>query len=128
MSKKFKSQASSARATTAAFGNPSFGFGPTAPFQTSGSRLSYVTEQPDYSTISEPNVAVSFKNLSKKDSKTKEKALDDLNQYLSTLDGKASVDDAIIDAWVGSSSENVNKVVIIIHICLVQDISSSCCR
>ena len=106
MSKKFKSQASSARAASTAFGNASsFGFGSSAGFQTSSSLLSYVNEQADLSAISQPNVVVAFKNLSKKDSTPKEKALEELNGYLSTgaaADGHA-VEGSVIDTWVGDS-------------------------
>ena len=106
MSKKFKSQASSARAaaTTTAFGNTSsFGFGSAPSFQTSPSLLSYVTEQPDLSRISQPNVVVALKNLSKKDSTTKEKALDELNDYLSARSTTSTfgIEDAMIESWVG---------------------------
>ena len=107
MSKKFKSQASSARAASTAFGSSSsFGFGNSTSFQTTTSLLSYVNEQPDLSAISQPNIVVAFKNLSKKDSTTKEKALDELNGYLSADsagDGFV-VEDAVIEAWVGDSA------------------------
>lgn len=86
MSKKFRSQASSARAasTFAGFGT----------FQTAASPLSYVAEQPDLSLISEPNVVVSLKNLSKKDSTTKAKALDELLDSI-----KENADIAVLTAW-----------------------------
>ena len=103
MSKKFRSQASSARAASAGFGTPSLAFGTSpATFQTTASPLSYVTELPDFSGISEPKVVVAFKNLSKRDSVTKAKALEDLQEYLSTL-GAADpgVEDAVLEAWVG---------------------------
>ncbi|EOO00110.1 putative c3hc4 type (ring finger) zinc finger containing protein [Phaeoacremonium minimum UCRPA7] len=47
----------------------------------SGSSLSYLAEPPDFSSISDANVVVSFKNLLKKDSTTKAKALEDLVAY-----------------------------------------------
>lgn len=86
MSKKFRSQASSARAasTFSGFGS----------FQTAASPLSYITEQPDLSAVTEPNVIVSLKNLGKKDSTTKAKALDELLE--STKD---SSDLAVLTAW-----------------------------
>lgn len=94
MSKKFKTQASSSRAASSAFGG---GFGSSA-FGTTSSLLSYVAEPPDLTLITDPNVVVAFKNLSKKDSTTKQKALEDLHKYVLS---SAHVEDAVIDAWVG---------------------------
>jgi E3 ubiquitin-protein ligase listerin len=101
MSKKFKSQASSARATSSASGTASLGFG-TQPstFQTTSSPLSYVTEVPDLSAISDPSVVVAFKNLTKKDSVTKAKALEDLQQHLS-YNAETGPEQAVLEAWVG---------------------------
>jgi hypothetical protein len=97
--KKFKSQASSARA--ASFSTSSFGgFGSPAAFQTAASPLSYVTELPDLSAISGPNVVVSYKNLSKKDSVTKAKALEELQDNLSQA-ADTGVENAVLEAWVG---------------------------
>ena len=110
MSKKqFKSQASSSRAVSGAFGAPEGGaFGSTglaglSTFGTvSSSTLSYFFEPPDLSAISEPNVVVAFKNLLKKDSTTKAKALEDLHAYVLSLGvEKGGVEDAILEAWVG---------------------------
>lgn len=86
MSKKFKSHASSARAASTFTG-----FGT---FQTAASPLSYITEQPDLSAITEPNVVVSLKNLGKKDSTTKAKALDELLESI-----KQNADTAVLTAW-----------------------------
>lgn len=109
MSKKpFKSQASSSRAVPSAFvrsdGAINIGsFGPSPAFGAiPSSSLSYVYEPPDLSSVSEPNVVVALKNLQKKDSITKSKALEDLQTYILTLavaDG--GVEDAILEAWVG---------------------------
>jgi hypothetical protein len=100
-SKKFKSQASSARAASSTFGSSSFGgFGGAVAFQTAASPLSYVTELPDLNTISEPKVVVAYKNLSKKDSVTKAKALEELQDYLSHV-GESGVENAVLEAWVG---------------------------
>lgn len=95
MSKRqFKSQASSGR-TVSGFG----AFGGSSAFgSTQSSALSYIQEPPDYSQISDPNVVVAFKNLSKKDGTTKAKALEELQAYVSTQDRK--VEDAILEAWV----------------------------
>lgn len=95
MSKRqFKSQASSGR-SAGGLG----GFGNSSAFGSSqSSALSYIQEPPDYSQISDPNVVVAFKNLSKKDGTTKAKALEELQTYVSTQDRE--VEDAILEAWV----------------------------
>lgn len=101
MSKKFKSQASSARAASSTFGGSSLGFGnPASAFQTSASPLSYVTEVPDLSAISDPSIVVAFKNLTKKDSVTKAKALEDL-QEITSSDAETGPEAAVLEAWVG---------------------------
>jgi hypothetical protein len=111
MSKKsFKSQASSSRAgSSSPF--PSGGFG-TPPPKGLGSgfggipvsQLAYVYEPPDLSTISDPGVVVSLKNVQKKDSITKAKALDDLSAFLQSLgDQQSNLDETIIEAWVGGT-------------------------
>ena len=109
MSKKqFKSQASSSRAVssaftpqTSAFGNGSFS-PPSAFGVVSASLLSYVYEPPELSGISEPNVVVSLKNLQKKDSTTKAKALEDLQSHiLSDTVKQMGIEDPILEAWVG---------------------------
>ncbi|CZT43733.1 uncharacterized protein RSE6_03809 [Rhynchosporium secalis] len=96
MSKRqFKSQASSSRvASGAGFG----GFGSAS----SGSTLSYLTEPPNLSAISDANVVVAFKNLSKKDGTTKSKALEDLRAYVQAhpFEQDGGVEDAVLEAWV----------------------------
>ncbi|KAI9877231.1 MAG: hypothetical protein M1830_004467 [Pleopsidium flavum] len=109
MSKKqFKSQASSSRAVSGAFASRGQGFsglgGPAVVglglTSSSSSPLSYVAEPPDLSRISEPNVVVALKNLLKKDSTTKAKALEDLQSYvLSTGVEEQVVEDALLEAW-----------------------------
>jgi len=99
MSKRqIKAQASSSRAALGAFGS-GFGSTSTSAFGATSSPLSYVTEPPDLSSISDPNVVVAFKNLSKKDSTTKAKALEDIQTYVSSLSGQ--VEEAVLEAWVG---------------------------
>ncbi|KAI1947130.1 hypothetical protein LOZ57_003368 [Ophidiomyces ophidiicola] len=102
MSKKFKSQASSSRAASSPFGAASFG----AFTQTNVgagnvvSSLSYIFEPPDLSLLSHPQVVVAFKNLLKKDSTTKTKALEDLLNFVrgsETQEGK--LEDGFLDAW-----------------------------
>ncbi|KAG9890592.1 hypothetical protein KCU98_g15529, partial [Aureobasidium melanogenum] len=95
MKKAFKPQASSARS----FGGTGFGggFGASG-FGVSSSPLSWIGEPPDLSNISDPNVGVAFKNLTKKDSTTKAKALEELQQYVSAPDQQ--IEDAVLEAWV----------------------------
>ena len=110
MSKKaFKSQASSARAFagSSAVGNDLLGTSlPSRPFGTgSSSALSYVFEPPDLSDV-DPNLAVIYKSLQKKDSTTKVKALEDLKAYVSQ--SKLDVEDQkarddLVEPWVGMS-------------------------
>ena len=122
MSKKaFKSQASSSRAFTS---NPltgtgsNFGFGASTASsfaQGPGSVLSYVYEPPDLSSISDPAVGVSFKNLQKKDSTTKYKALEDLNAHVAAQkNDKAALEDPFLEAWTKlfprTAIDNSNRV------------------
>jgi E3 ubiquitin-protein ligase listerin len=101
MSKKFKSQASSARAASSTSGTSSSGFGSQpSTFQTKASPLSYVTEIPDLSNISDPSIVVALKNLAKKDSVTKAKALEDL-QEITASNAETGPETAVLEAWVG---------------------------
>lgn len=96
MSKRqFKSQANSGRVGSAFGGLGGHGFGTGQ-----SSILSYVQEPPDYSGISDGNVAVAFKNLSKKDATTKAKALEDLQSYV--LSPNVELEDGLLEAWVRS--------------------------
>lgn len=104
MSKKqFKSQASSGRVGGGfgAFGGSGFG-------SSQSSQLSYIQEPPDYSGISDANVVVAFKNLSKKDSTTKAKALEDIQAYVSS---DIEVEEGLLEAWVRSKSTEMRNVV-----------------
>ncbi|KAL9117617.1 MAG: hypothetical protein Q9187_005846 [Circinaria calcarea] len=77
---------------------PALGFGVI-----SSSPLSYVYEPPDLSKIPEPNAVVAFKNVQKKDSTTKAKALEEIQAYvLNPNTGKGGLEDSIVEAWVGS--------------------------
>lgn len=92
--RQFTSQASSARAANASAG---FGLG----FSTTSTRLSYLTEPSNLSSISDANVVVSFKNLSKKDGTTKSKALEDLRTFIQTQPNEqGGAEEAILEAWV----------------------------
>ena len=106
MSKKFKSQASSARAASSTFGAPSLGFGGTTTQSTSS--LSYVAEQPDLGGVSDPNVVVSLRNLGKKDSTTKAKALEELQEFVKSAG--SSVEDSVLTAWVSRPADYISKM------------------
>lgn len=109
MSKRqFKSQASSSRAISGPFPSRSQGFGGLGG-STAGhgltsstlSPLSYVTQPPDFSDISDSTLVVALKNLSKKDSTTKAKALEELETYvLARGPETGGVEDALLEAWV----------------------------
>lgn len=97
MSKRqFKSQASSSRVSAGGFG----GFGGFG--STTGSSLSYLSEPPNLTAISDANVVVAFKNLLKKDSTTKTKGLEDLINYVSAhpFEQDGGVEQSILEAWV----------------------------
>ncbi|KAI5967627.1 hypothetical protein CANMA_002807 [Candida margitis] len=60
--------------------------------------LNYFTNQPDVSSVSNAELAIIFKSLSKKDPKTKEKALNDL---LSVIEKESiNFDDLAVICWV----------------------------
>jgi hypothetical protein len=88
--RQFKAQASSASAWTT-------GFDSAAGFSNANSALSYLAELPDLSSISDANIVVAFKNLSKRDSVTKGKALEDLQSLLSAEDSQ--IEDSVLEAW-----------------------------
>ncbi|KAF2023630.1 RING zinc finger protein-like protein [Setomelanomma holmii] len=93
-----KAQASSARAASTALGSSGFGASSPAVFGAVSSQLSYVSEPPDLSAISDPNVVVYFRNLSKRDSTTKAKALEDVQAYTSALEEPA--EEGLLEAWI----------------------------
>lgn len=106
MSKKvIKSQASSARAASGAFGEAfgqgqaPFGSGATTFGSVPSSHLSYVYEPPALTGISDSNVIVAFKNVQKKDATTKAKALEDLQNYVDSSEQRG-VEEAVLEAWV----------------------------
>ncbi|KAF1995011.1 hypothetical protein P154DRAFT_446367 [Amniculicola lignicola CBS 123094] len=105
-----KAQASSARASSS-FGT-AFGASAAPAFGVSSSQLSYVTEPPDLSAISEPTVVVYFRNLSKRDSTTKAKALEDIQSYILSL--QEPVEEGVLEAWIKmfprSSIDNAKAV------------------
>ncbi|KAI9704618.1 MAG: hypothetical protein M1820_005531 [Bogoriella megaspora] len=94
MKRQTKTQASSGKA--ASLGS-SFGF--TSGFATSSS-LSFATEPPDLTLISDTNIVVAFKNLAKKDGTTKAKALEELHAYTKAKEEtKSDIEDGILQAW-----------------------------
>lgn len=101
--KASKAQASSSRAVSTAFGGVQDGSGFGSGFGgVASSPLSYVYEPPDLSGLSNPNVGVAFKNLQKKDSTTKAKALEDLQLSItSAADGKDGLEEPFLEVWVG---------------------------
>ncbi|KAK5119187.1 hypothetical protein LTR85_007801 [Meristemomyces frigidus] len=101
--KQFRSQASSGRLGSGigAFGSSGFG-------STQSSPLSYIQEPPNYSDISDANAVVAFKNLSKRDSTTKAKALEDIQAYIAS--SQVDTEDGLLEAWV-RLNELVNMAV-----------------
>ena len=104
MSKKsFRSQASSSRAASGAFGGQNEGsrqlIGLTAFGGIDASPLSYIYEPPDLTDISDPNIVVALKNIQKKDSTTKARGLEELQTGIST-NGEGVLDEALLEAWV----------------------------
>ncbi|KGM92702.1 ubiquitin-protein ligase RKR1 [Paracoccidioides brasiliensis Pb18] len=106
MSKKAKSQASSSRAASGVFGSSVGAFGGfsnnfASPGSLSLFSLSYVAEPPDLSKISQSQVVVSFKNLLKRDTTTKTKALEELHEFLRAQGTESgSLEDGLIEAWM----------------------------
>ncbi|KAJ9649034.1 hypothetical protein H2199_000947 [Coniosporium tulheliwenetii] len=101
-----KAQASSSRAASGGFGSGfGGGFGLGTAFGAASSPLSYIAEPPDLSSVSDPNIVVVFKNLAKKDSTTKAKALEDLQAYVSS--SGADLEEAVLEAWI-APAEFVN--------------------
>jgi len=99
-----KSKASSSRAQAGAFGAAAFGgsSGFSSSFGASpASQLSCVYEPPELSSFSDPTVVVSFKNLQKRDSTTKTKALDDLLAHVAKVEEeKQTLEEGFLEAWV----------------------------
>jgi E3 ubiquitin-protein ligase listerin len=105
MSKKFKSQASSSRAATGGLGGFTNTFGgfssDSGSFTTAPSSLSYVAEPPDLTRISDANLVVAFKNLTKKDDTTKTRALEDIKETIVRLGNRSDdLEDGFLEAWV----------------------------
>ncbi|KAE8452570.1 hypothetical protein EG329_013829 [Mollisiaceae sp. DMI_Dod_QoI] len=67
---------------------------------TSTSRLSFLNPPPDLKQITDPNLVVSFKGLSKKNDITVAKALEDILSYVKAHpEQEGGIEDAIIKAW-----------------------------
>jgi len=76
------------------------GFGASS----SSPTLSYITPPPDLSGIPQ-NIVVPFKNLLKKDSTTKAKALDEIVGYAREQHDGSELEEAILEAWVRTNSK-----------------------
>ncbi|KAF4980035.1 hypothetical protein FZEAL_3897 [Fusarium zealandicum] len=102
------------RSGFAAFG----GFGAAG----SGTSLSYLAEPPSFTAVSDPNVVVSLKNILKKDSTTKAKALEDLLAHVQAhpFEKDAGVEEAILEVWVQlyprTSIDNSRRVRELTHV------------
>lgn len=86
---------------------PAFGQ-PSALSTRSISSLSYISEPPSLTSISDPNVVVSFKNLLKKDPTTKARALEDLIAHAQTRPYEADhggVEEPILEVWVSNERD-----------------------
>lgn len=69
-------------------------------FRSSSTSLSYLAPPPDFAGIPH-EVVVAYKNLTKKDSTTKEKALQDILVYVQALGTQGRVpDEPVIDVYV----------------------------
>lgn len=84
-----------------------YGFGGFG--SSSGSSLSYLSEPPNLTSISDANVVVAFKNLAKKDSTTKTKGLEDLRSYVQAhpYEQDGGVEQAILEAWVSMLTRGI---------------------
>ena len=104
MSKRqFKAQASSERAAGGFYSNNAFGSTGLNSVFGKGSGLSYLVEPQDFSSVSDANVRVALKNLSKRDGTTKLRALEDLQSYLGVVEAeRKELESALLSAWVGS--------------------------
>lgn len=83
------------------------GFGTAA----SGTSLSYLAEPPSFSAISDPNVVVSLKNVLKKDSTTKAKALEELLAHVQAhpFEKDGGVEEGILDVWVSTRTTSITS-------------------
>ncbi|KAK3324525.1 hypothetical protein B0T19DRAFT_358305 [Cercophora scortea] len=94
-------------------------------FSTSSTALSYITPPPDLSNIPQ-DIVVPFKNLTKKDSITKSKALEEIVSYVQNRsDGKnGEIEEPILEAWAQlyaqASIDNSRRVRELSHILLIE--------
>lgn len=106
------------------FGSPApAGFGGFS--SAGGSGLSYLSEPPNLTSISDANVVVAFKNALKKDATTKAKALEDLLAYVQAhpFEVEGGVEESILEAWV-RYSQNLVKLGDHVLICVGSNIPS----
>lgn len=99
-----KSKGAKQTPSASGFGTPGFGAprGLSSFGASRGGDLAYVAEPPDFSSISDARVVVSFKNLLKKDSITKTKALDDFLSYVREhpYEKDGGTEEPVLEAWV----------------------------
>lgn len=100
--KSVKSQASSSRAFSGGF--DAFGASSTTGFGgTTQSQLSHVYEPPNLTNISNPQIVVALKNIQKKDSTTRSKALEDLQEFVKLeAASDAGIEEDFLQSWVSA--------------------------
>lgn len=104
--KRAKGKASAAAGR--GFDSPAFGAGSGAGSfgrfgaPDGGTPLSYLTEPPSFSAITDPHVVVSFKSVLKKDATTKAKGLEELVALVQAhpFEQDGGVEEAVLDVWV----------------------------
>ena len=112
--------------TTRANQSTGFGFGGLS---TSSTTLSYIAPPPNLSNVP-VDIIVPFKNLLKKDSITKQKALEDIVSYVKThpIDN-GGIQDSVLDAWCQLYSrisiDNSRRVRELSHIVLLELLKST---
>ena len=79
-----------------------------------------MAELPDLSGISDPKVVDALKNLEKKDSTTKAKALEELQEYILPQNGTdTAIEDGVLEAWTAlyprTSIDNARRVRLLAH-------------
>ncbi|KAI8628234.1 hypothetical protein F5Y19DRAFT_438584 [Xylariaceae sp. FL1651] len=93
-----KARAASSKAVASFSAGTFGGFSSAA----SGTNLSYLTEPPDFSSISDANVVVALKNLQKNNATTKAKALEELLVYVQAhpYEQDGGTEEPVLEAWV----------------------------
>lgn len=95
-------KSSRSRGTAGRNGPAKPGFGAFGGFATTDtSNLSYLSEFADYTSLSDPNVIIAFKNIQKRDTATRQRGVEDLLAYAQAHphDKDGGVEDAVLEAW-----------------------------